>query len=58
MTREGIEIKKIIKEKRKRIISICAVIFLLMAAMVFTYNNYLLFQEDVVNITSVKTEDV
>ena len=27
MAREGIEIKKIIKEKRKRIISICAVIF-------------------------------
>ena len=43
MTREGIEIKKIIKEKRKRIISICAVIFLLMAAMVFTYNNYFLY---------------
>ena len=58
MTREGIEIKKIIKEKRKRIISICAVIFLLMAAMVFTYNNYFLYKEDVVKITSVKNEEV
>lgn len=58
MTREGIEIKKIIKEKRKRIISICAVIFLLMAAMVFTYNNYFLYKEDVVKITAVKNEEV
>ena len=57
MTREGIEIKKIIKEKRKRIISICAVIFLLMAAMVFTYNNYFLYKEDVVKITAVKNEE-
>lgn len=58
MTREGIKIKKIIKEKRKRIISICAVIFLLMAAMVFTYNNYFLYKEDVVKITAVKNEEV
>lgn len=58
MTREGIEIKKIIKEKRKRIISICAVIFLLMVAMVFTYNNYFLYKEDVVKITAVKNEEV
>ena len=58
MTREGIEIKKIITEKRKRIISICAVIFLLMAAMVFTYNNYFLYKEDVVKITAVKNEEV
>ena len=58
MTREGIEIKKIIKEKKKRIISICAVIFLLMAAMVFTYNNYFLYKEDVVKITAVKNEEV
>lgn len=58
MTREGIEIKKIIKEKRKRIISICAVIFLLMAAMVFTYNNYFLYKEDVVKITAVKNAEV
>lgn len=58
MTREGIEIKKIIKEKRKRIISICAVIFLLMSAMVFTYNNYFLYKEDVVKITAVKNEEV
>lgn len=58
MTREGIEIKKIIKEKRKRIISICAVIFLLMATMVFTYNNYFLYKEDVVKITAVKNEEV
>lgn len=58
MTREVIEIKKIIKEKRKRIISICAVIFLLMAAMVFTYNNYFLYKEDVVKITAVKNEEV
>lgn len=58
MTREGIEIKKIIKEKRKRIISICAVIFLLMAAMVFTYNNYFLYKEDVVKITAVKNEEI
>ena len=58
MTREGIEIKKIIKEKRKRSISICAVIFLLMAAMVFTYNNYFLYKEDVVKITAVKNEEV
>ena len=58
MTREGIEIKKIIKEKRKRIISICAVIFLLMAAMVFTYNDYFLYKEDVVKITAVKNEEV
>lgn len=58
MTREGIEIKKIIKEKRKRIISICAVIFLLMAAMFFTYNNYFLYKEDVVKITAVKNEEV
>ena len=58
MTREEIEIKKIIKEKRKRIISICAVIFLLMAAMVFTYNNYFLYKEDVVKITAVKNEEV
>ena len=58
MTREGIEIKKIIKEKRKRIISICAVIFILMAAMVFTYNNYFLYKEDVVKITAVKNEEV
>lgn len=58
MTREGIEIKKIIKEKRKIIISICAVIFLLMAAMVFTYNNYFLYKEDVVKITAVKNEEV
>lgn len=58
MTREGIEIKKIIKENRKRIISICAVIFLLMAAMVFTYNNYFLYKEDVVKITAVKNEEV
>ena len=58
MTREGIEIKKIIKEKRKRIISICAVISLLMAAMVFTYNNYFLYKEDVVKITAVKNEEV
>lgn len=58
MTREGIEIKKIIKEKRKRIISICAVIFLLMEAMVFTYNNYFLYKEDVVKITAVKNEEV
>ena len=58
MTREGIEIKKIIKEKRKRIISICAIIFLLMAAMVFTYNNYFLYKEDVVKITAVKNEEV
>lgn len=58
MTREGIEIKKIIKEKRKRIISICEVIFLLMAAMVFTYNNYFLYKEDVVKITAVKNEEV
>lgn len=58
MTREGIEIKKIIKEKRKRIISVCAVIFLLMAAMVFTYNNYFLYKEDVVKITAVKNEEV
>lgn len=58
MTREGIEIKKIIKEKRKRIISICVVIFLLMAAMVFTYNNYFLYKEDVVKITAVKNEEV
>lgn len=58
MTREGIEIKKIIKEKRKRIISICAVIFLLMAAMVFTYNNYFLYKEDVVKITAVNNEEV
>lgn len=58
MTRERIEIKKIIKEKRKRIISICAVIFLLMAAMVFTYNNYFLYKEDVVKITAVKNEEV
>lgn len=58
MTRDGIEIKKIIKEKRKRIISICAVIFLLMAAMVFTYNNYFLYKEDVVKITAVKNEEV
>ena len=58
MTREGIEIKKIIKEKRKRIISICAVIFLLMAARVFTYNNYFLYKEDVVKITAVKNEEV
>lgn len=58
MTREGIEIKKIIKEKRKRIISICAVIFLLMAAMVFTYNNYFLYKEDIVKITAVKNEEV
>ena len=58
MTREGIEIKKIIKEKRKRIISICAVIFLLMAAMVFTYNNYFLYKEDVGKITAVKNEEV
>lgn len=58
MTREGIEIKKIIKEKRTRIISICAVIFLLMAAMVFTYNNYFLYKEDVVKITAVKNEEV
>ena len=58
MTREGIEIKKIIKEKMKRIISICAVIFLLMAAMVFTYNNYFLYKEDVVKITAVKNEEV
>ena len=58
MTREGIEIKKIIKEKRRRIISICAVIFLLMAAMVFTYNNYFLYKEDVVKITAVKNEEV
>lgn len=58
MTREGIEIKKIIKEKRKRIISICAVIFLLIAAMVFTYNNYFLYKEDVVKITAVKNEEV
>lgn len=58
MTREGIEIKKLIKEKRKRIISICAVIFLLMAAMVFTYNNYFLYKEDVVKITAVKNEEV
>lgn len=58
MTREVIEIKKIIKEKRTRIISICAVIFLLMAAMVFTYNNYFLYKEDVVKITAVKNEEV
>ena len=56
MTREGIEIKKIIKEKR--LISICAVIFLLMAEMVFTYNNYFLYKEDVVKITAVKNEEV
>ena len=53
MTREGIEIKKIIKEKRKRIISICAVIFLLMAIVFLISKNKILTPDGVKQMTEM-----